>query len=57
MVGSIAAACFAVSHSDVGDLEGLLRHEDIVDKLTLIPDFSLAPSQNPDMLSACSSSH
>jgi Na+/proline symporter len=50
MVGSIAAAYFAVSHPDVGGLTKLLQHEDIADKLQLIPDFSLAPSQNPELL-------
>jgi solute:Na+ symporter, SSS family len=50
MVGSIAAAYFSVSHPDVGGLASLLRHENVADKLSLIPDFSLSPSQNPELL-------
>lgn len=50
MVGSIAAAYFAVSHPDVGGLAKLLQHENVADKLTLIPDFSITPLQNPDLL-------
>ena len=38
--GSFMAAYVAVSHPEVGGLEGLLNHENVLDKISLIPDFS-----------------
>jgi solute:Na+ symporter, SSS family len=40
MVGSIGAAIVAINHPDVGGISGLLSHEDIVDKLSILPEFS-----------------
>lgn len=50
MVGSVAAAYYAVTHPKVGGLEAMLRHENVVDRLTLIPDFSLSPSEDPSLI-------
>jgi len=52
MIGSIAAAYFAVTHPDVGGLARLLRHENVADKLALIPDLTISPGQNPSVLIA-----
>jgi solute:Na+ symporter, SSS family len=40
MVGSFAAAWFALAHPDVGGLQGLFTHPDVAGKLSLLPDFS-----------------
>ncbi|MCB0688558.1 MAG: Na+:solute symporter [Saprospiraceae bacterium] len=40
MIGSIGAAVVAVNHPDVGGLSGLLSHEQIVDKISILPEFS-----------------
>ena len=40
MVGSIGAAVVAINHPDVGGLSGLLTHEAIVDKISILPDFN-----------------
>ncbi len=40
MIGSIGAAIVAINHPDVGGISGLLSHEDIVDKLSILPEFS-----------------
>jgi Na+/proline symporter len=40
MVGSVAAAYFAVSQPEVGGLAGLVAHPQVEDKLSLLPDFS-----------------
>lgn len=40
MAGSIAAAYYALDHEAVGGLSGLLTNPNIVDKLSLFPDFS-----------------
>jgi len=40
MVGSVAAAYFALAHPDVGGLAGLVSHADVAGKLALLPDFS-----------------
>ncbi len=39
MVGSLAAAYFAVAHPDVGGLAGLVSHPALEGKLSLLPDF------------------
>ncbi len=40
MVGSLAAAWYALSRPEVGGLRGLLGHPEIQDRLALVPDFS-----------------
>ena len=40
MLGAIAAAYFALQHSTVGGLEGLLTHANVTDKLRLIPEWN-----------------
>jgi solute:Na+ symporter, SSS family len=39
MIGSIAAAVVAVGQPEVGGLQGLLTHPNVVDKMSLLPDF------------------
>jgi len=40
MIGSVAAAYYAVQHPSVGGLQGLLAHAQVQGKLALLPDFS-----------------
>ena len=40
MIGSVAAAVVAVGHPAVGGLDGLLTHEAVAGKLSILPDFS-----------------
>ena len=40
MIGSIAAAYYAVTHPSVGGLAGLFSNPQVKDKLSLLPDFS-----------------
>ena len=40
MVGAVAAAYYAVAHPAVGGLSGLFAHPEVVDRLSLLPDFS-----------------
>jgi Na+/proline symporter len=40
MVGSLAAAYFAVSHPDVGGLTGLLENPAVRERISMLPDFS-----------------
>ena len=40
MVGSVAAAVYAVGHPDVGGLTGLMSHPELQGKLSFLPDFS-----------------
>ena len=40
MIGSIGAAIVAINLPQVGGLDGLLRHENVLPKLSLLPDFS-----------------
>ena len=39
MIGAIAAAFYSVSLPEVGGLKGLLSHEIVTDKLSMVPDF------------------
>ena len=40
MAGAIGAAYYLVGLPEVGGLESLLEHENVVDKLSILPDFS-----------------
>ena len=40
MVGAIGAAYYLVELPEVGGLEALLQHENVVDKLNILPDFT-----------------
>jgi solute:Na+ symporter, SSS family len=40
LTGSIMAAYYALGHPDVGGLNALLAHPDVVGKLSILPDFS-----------------
>ena len=40
MIGSVAAAYYAVTHPSVGGLTGLVSNPLVADKLSLLPDFS-----------------
>ncbi len=42
MVGSVAAAWYALARPEVGGLRGLLTHPEIQDRLALVPDFSFS---------------
>lgn len=44
MIGSVAVAYFSLSHPEVGGLEGLIKHTNVIDKLSFLPDMS-DPSQ------------
>ncbi len=37
MVGSVAAAYFAIGHTDIGSLSALLEHPNVADKLSFLP--------------------
>ncbi len=37
MVGATAAAFFAVQHADIGSLQALFAHENVADKLSIVP--------------------
>ena len=37
MIGSVAAAYFAISHADIGSLSALLDHPNVADKLSFFP--------------------
>ncbi len=50
MAGAVAAAYFAVSHPEVGGLAGMMQHENLADKLSLIPNFSISPTEDPSLL-------
>ena len=39
MVGSVAAAWYALAHPAVGGLSGLVSNPDIASRLALLPDF------------------
>ena len=39
MIGAVAAAFYSVSLPEVGGLKGLLSHEIVTDKLSMVPDF------------------
>ncbi len=40
MSGSLLAAYYALKHPEVGGLSGLMSNENVVDKLSFLPDFS-----------------
>ena len=40
MIGSVAAAVYALRLPEVGGLSGLMAHTDVVDQLSFLPDFS-----------------
>ena len=40
MIGSVAAAVYAVGHPDVGGLSGLIAHPELAGKMSMLPDFS-----------------
>jgi len=40
MIGSVAAAWFAIGHPDVGGLSAMLEHPNVSGKLSFLPDFS-----------------
>ncbi|UCD25421.1 MAG: Na+:solute symporter [Gemmatimonadota bacterium] len=40
MVGSLAAAYYALAQPEVGGLAGMISHPSLTDKLSLLPDFS-----------------
>jgi len=44
MIGSAAVAYFSLSHPEVGGLEGLIKHSNVIDKLSFLPDMT-DPSQ------------
>jgi len=37
MIGSVAAAYFAIGHTDIGSLSALLEHPNVADKLSFLP--------------------
>ena len=40
LIGSIAAAYYALGHPDVGGLSGLIAHPEVSARMSLLPDFS-----------------
>ena len=40
MIGAVAAAYYLVNLPEVGGLEALMSHENVVDKLSILPDFT-----------------
>ncbi len=40
MIGSVAAAVWALGHADVGGLQALMQHASVSNKLALVPDLS-----------------
>jgi len=40
MAGALGAAYYLVGLPEVGGLDALLKHENVVDKLSILPDFS-----------------
>jgi len=40
LIGSVAAAYFALDHPDVGGLAGLISHPDVTSRMSLMPDFT-----------------
>ena len=40
MIGALSAAYFALQQPDVGGLTGLVSHPELIDRLSLLPDFS-----------------
>ena len=40
LVGSLAAAYYALGHPEVGGLSGLITHPDVTSRMSLLPDFS-----------------
>ena len=44
MVGSIAAAYFAIRHADIGSLEALFSHPNVADKLSFLPPVENGPT-------------
>ena len=40
MIGSVAAAYYAVDHPDVGGLAGLISHPDVTSRMSFLPDFN-----------------
>ena len=52
MVGSVGAAIVAVNHPDVGGLSQMLAHENVHDKLRLIPEFDFSTEKSRNNLAA-----
>ncbi len=50
MVGSVGAAIFVLDMPEIGGLEGLLSHENVVAKIPLVPDFGDPSRYVPLML-------
>ncbi len=50
MLGAFGAAVIAVQHPDVGGLSNLFTHANVIDKLSLLPDFSNPDSYIPILL-------
>lgn len=44
MVGSVAAAYFAIRHADIGSLEALFSHPNVADKLSFLPALENSPT-------------
>ena len=44
MVGSVAAAYFAIRHADIGSLEALFSHPNVSDKLSFLPALENGPT-------------
>ena len=47
MVGSIGAAYYLVNLPEVGGMTALLNHENVINKLSILPDFSDTGIDNP----------
>ena len=44
MVGSVAAAYFAIGHADIGSLKALFEHPNVADKLSFLPPLENGPT-------------
>jgi len=40
MIGAVGAAVVSVNHPEVDGVENLLTHPNVVDKLSILPDFN-----------------
>ena len=52
MTGAIAAAYFAVNHPEVGGLSSLVTHENVKDKLNLVPEWNWSNRDSRETLVA-----
>jgi Na+/proline symporter len=50
MIGSVAAAWYALGHESVGGLSGLMAHVEVKDKLAIVPNFDFSTDASKELL-------